>query len=102
MRDFSHALAFMANAYEGGDQSKVIYKLISDTPDANSQDWKRYVDANCKMTHAKLHEENDVCVARMNFYKNWWRNVCFLMKFSLLRMSTHPLQRICQCGDAPR
>jgi uncharacterized protein YecT (DUF1311 family) len=71
MSDFKQALNFMANEYENGNVGQVLNKLSRDTPDGNNQDWFRYVEANCQMTHAKLREEHDVCVARMNFYKNW-------------------------------
>ncbi|SAK73751.1 hypothetical protein AWB75_04057 [Caballeronia catudaia] len=71
MRDFNSALAFMANEYEHGDRSKVIAKLVLHVPDANNLDWKRYTDSNCQITHEKLGEDHDGCVARMNFYKNW-------------------------------
>lgn len=71
MKDFDSALTFMANEYENGDRSKVIAKLVRDVQDANSPDWKRYVDSNCQITHQNLKEDHDACVARMNFYKNW-------------------------------
>jgi uncharacterized protein YecT (DUF1311 family) len=69
--DFSHALKFMADTYEGGDQSKVIKKLISDTPGANDKDWSAYVDTSCKVTASILQEDRNRCEARLNFYKIW-------------------------------
>lgn len=71
MGDFRKALSVMASLYEGGDTNKVVSKLINQTPDGKNPDWRRYVDLNCKMTAAKLQEEHDACVARLNFYKNW-------------------------------
>lgn len=71
MKDFDSALTFMANEYENGDRSKVVAKLTRDVQDANSPDWRRYVDSNCKITNQNLGEDHDSCVARMNFYKNW-------------------------------
>lgn len=71
MNDFKQALNFMANEYEHGNEGQVLIKLAQDTPDGKNQDWLQYVEANCQMTHAKLREEHGVCVARMNFYKNW-------------------------------
>ncbi|WP_341317367.1 lysozyme inhibitor LprI family protein [Paraburkholderia sp. IMGN_8] len=71
MKDFKRALTFMANEYENGNEGQVLNKLARDMPDGKNQDWLRYVEANCQMTHTKLREEHDVCVARMNFYKNW-------------------------------
>ncbi|MFM0647415.1 lysozyme inhibitor LprI family protein [Paraburkholderia bryophila] len=71
MGDFRKALAVMASVYEGGDTNKVVSKLINQTPDGKNPDWRKYVDLNCKMTAAKLQEEHDACVARLNFYKNW-------------------------------
>lgn len=71
MKDFNRALNFMANEYENGQEGQVLRKLARDTMDGEDQDWLRYVEANCQMTHAKLLEERDACVARMNFYRNW-------------------------------
>nr|WP_249203630.1 lysozyme inhibitor LprI family protein [Burkholderia ambifaria] len=71
MDDFRRSLAVMANLYENGDTTKVIYKLTKNTSDGNNPNWVKYVDLNCKMTAAKLHEERNVCTARLNFFKNW-------------------------------
>lgn len=71
MDAFRRSLAVMANLYEGGDTTKVISKLRRDTADGNNPDWVSYVDLDCSMTAAKLEEAHDVCVARLNFYKNW-------------------------------
>ncbi|MDN7494330.1 lysozyme inhibitor LprI family protein [Burkholderia gladioli] len=71
MDAFRRSLAVMANLYEGGDTTKVISKLRRDTSDGNNPDWVSYVDLDCSMTAAKLEEAHDVCVARLNFYKNW-------------------------------
>lgn len=71
MKEYDSALTFMANEYEHGDRSRVIDKLTRDVPDANSADWKKYLNGNCQITREKLAEDHDACVARMNFYKNW-------------------------------
>jgi uncharacterized protein YecT (DUF1311 family) len=71
MIDFKHALNFMANEYEKGDEGRVLIKLARDMSGKENDNWSRYVQANCSMTHAKVLEEHDVCIARMNFYKNW-------------------------------
>ncbi|WP_158683363.1 lysozyme inhibitor LprI family protein [Burkholderia sp. BE12] len=71
MDDFRRSLSVMANLYENGDTNKVISKLIKSTPDGSNPDWVKYVDLNCKMTAAKLREEHNACVARLNFFKNW-------------------------------
>lgn len=71
MDDFRRSLSVMANLYENGDATKVISKLIKNTPDGNNPSWIKYVDLNCKMVAARLHEERNTCTARLNFFKNW-------------------------------
>lgn len=71
MDDFRRSLSVMANLYENGDVTKVISKLIKNTPDGSNPNWVKYVDLNCKMTATKLQEERNTCLARLNFFKNW-------------------------------
>ncbi|MCA8037388.1 DUF1311 domain-containing protein [Burkholderia arboris] len=71
MDDYRRSLTVMANLYENGDVTKVISKLIKNTPDGNNPSWIKYVDLNCKMTAAKLQEDRNACAARLNFFKNW-------------------------------
>lgn len=71
MKDFRSALRIMADQYEHGDLEKVINKLDKGVSGSSDPVWLKYVSANCEMTKKKLGEENNVCVARMNFYKNW-------------------------------
>lgn len=71
MKDFRQAVTFMANEYENGDEGRVLNRLAQDTLDGQNLDWLRYVEANCEMTRVRIREERDVCMARMNFYKNW-------------------------------
>lgn len=69
---FSRSINFISKTYEGGDISKVITKL-GDLPSASLDPrWTLYVEANCKLTYSRLHEEKDVCIARQNFSKDWW------------------------------
>jgi hypothetical protein len=69
---FSHSINLVSKTYKGGDISKVIKKL-GDLPSASlDPGWTLYVEANCKLTHSRLHEEKDVCIARQNFSKDWW------------------------------
>ncbi|MBN3769235.1 lysozyme inhibitor LprI family protein [Burkholderia sp. Se-20378] len=71
MDDFRRSLAVMANLYENGDASRVLSKLVKNTPDGDDPDWLKYVNLNCKMTSEKLQEDRETCIARLNFYKNW-------------------------------
>ncbi|WP_081077255.1 lysozyme inhibitor LprI family protein [Burkholderia pseudomultivorans] len=71
MNAFRRSLTVMAALYENGDVKKVISKLERNTPDGNDPDWVKYVHLNCGMTAAKLQEDHDACVARLNFFKNW-------------------------------
>jgi len=72
MTDFAKALNFIAREYEHGNPGRVLEKLANEESDTkNDLDWKRYMNANCRMTHVKLLEENNVCVGRMSFYRNW-------------------------------
>ncbi|WP_423369420.1 lysozyme inhibitor LprI family protein [Burkholderia sp. LMG 32019] len=71
MDDFRRSLSVMANLYEGGDITKVMSRLIKNTPDGSNPNWMKYVDLNCKMSAAKLQEDRNTCVARLNFFKNW-------------------------------
>ncbi|MFX1674594.1 lysozyme inhibitor LprI family protein [Paraburkholderia sp. A2WS-5] len=71
MGDYRRSLAIMADLYEHGDTSKVISRLVNQYSERSDQNWKKYVDLNCKMTASKLSEEHNACVARLNFYRNW-------------------------------
>jgi uncharacterized protein YecT (DUF1311 family) len=71
MDDFRRSLVVMANLYENGDASRVLSKLVKNTPDRDNPDWLKYVNLNCKMTSEKLQEDRETCIARLNFYKNW-------------------------------
>jgi uncharacterized protein YecT (DUF1311 family) len=69
MRIFFQSITVVANIYEGGDSEKVIKKM-KDLPSATvDRSWMSYVEANCNITHSTHHEENDVCIARQNFFK---------------------------------
>ncbi|WGS54701.1 lysozyme inhibitor LprI family protein [Paraburkholderia sp. D15] len=72
MVEFRKALFVMASLYENDDSEKVLSKLVAHVPQSTHPDWIKYVEANCKLTASTLHEEHDYCVARLNFYKNWW------------------------------
>lgn len=71
MDDFRRSLTVMANLYENGDVGKVLSKLVKNTSDGTNPDWLKYVSLNCKMTSEKLQEDREICIARLNFFKNW-------------------------------
>jgi uncharacterized protein YecT (DUF1311 family) len=71
MRSFFQSITSIANIYEGGDLGKVIKKLKNLPSATVDQSWMSYVEANCKITYSTLLEENDVCIARQNFFKEW-------------------------------
>jgi uncharacterized protein YecT (DUF1311 family) len=71
MDEFFRSLEFISRQYEGGDMSAVIRKMGTLSAYAGDKDWSDYVNENCKVTHSKVLEERDVCIARQNFYKTW-------------------------------
>lgn len=73
VEDFYHAVAFVAEVYENGNKGKVFDKLNSITKGGDNAAWLTYVQKNCQLTAARLHEDRKVCVARQNFYRNWFQ-----------------------------
>jgi uncharacterized protein YecT (DUF1311 family) len=73
VEDFYHAIAFIADAYEGGSKGKVIDKLSAASKSGEDHAWTSYVQKNCQLTASRLHEEHKVCVARQNFYRDWFQ-----------------------------
>ena len=69
--EFFRSIELIAEIYENGDINRVINKINNESNWKIDDLWNKYVQTNCKLTHSKLSEENNICVARMNFYRDW-------------------------------
>ena len=65
---FYKALDIVPKLYEGGSREKFISKLTDIFSKSDDKNWRLYVENNCKLAVAKVHEDKSICIARQAFY----------------------------------
>ncbi|KGC70121.1 hypothetical protein DP57_5996 [Burkholderia pseudomallei] len=55
--------------YENGAREKFVSKLVGIYSESDADNWRSYVEDNCKLSSSRLHDNKSECVARQVFYR---------------------------------
>lgn len=66
---FYKALDVVPKLYEVGSRDKFISKLTDSYVKDDNQNWRSYVEDNCKLAVSRVHEDRSDCIARQAFYR---------------------------------
>ncbi|MDH6151993.1 MULTISPECIES: lysozyme inhibitor LprI family protein [Paraburkholderia] len=66
---FYKALDIVPTLYENGLREKFTSKLTDIFSKKEDKNWHSYVEANCKLAVARVHEDKSDCIARQVFYR---------------------------------
>jgi uncharacterized protein YecT (DUF1311 family) len=66
---FYKALDVIPQIYGAGSRETFISKLVNLYTKSNNNDWRSYVDDNCKISISRVHDNKSDCIARQTFYR---------------------------------